>query len=110
MARSTTHAKPRGDEKTNFTISVVIADDHRSFGEALQITLDRELDLSVVAVVTDGRSAIDAVEELEPDVVLMALAMARKDGVEATRRIHETPPDTRVIVLSGSGDDSSLAR
>jgi len=110
MARSTAHAKPRRDEKANGTISVVIADDHRSFGEALQITLDREQDLSVVAVVTDGPGAIDAVEELEPDVVLMDLAMPGMDGVEATRRIHESAPETRVIVLSGSGDDSSLAR
>ena len=47
-------------------ITVVIADDHRSFGEALEVALDKEGDLRVVEVVTDGQSAIDAASKNIP--------------------------------------------
>jgi DNA-binding NarL/FixJ family response regulator len=91
-------------------IKVVIADDHRSFGEALQIALDKERDLTVIEVVTDGESAIEAAQDRHPDVVLMDVQMPGVDGLEATRRIHRDASDTKVILLSGHEDDVVLAR
>jgi len=64
-------------------ITIVIADDHRSFGEAMQIALDREQDLDVIQVVSDGDLAVTTTLEEEPDVVLMDLRMP---GTDASRR------------------------
>jgi two-component system NarL family response regulator len=92
-------------------ITVVIADDHRSFGEALEVALDKERDLKVIEVVTDGRSAIESATKEHPDVVLMDLQMPGVDGIEATRRIHDESTGTAVIILSGQQEDEvGLAR
>ncbi len=91
-------------------IKVLIVDDQRTFGEALQLALAKERDLRVVDVVTDGPAAVEAVAELKPDVVLMDAAMPGMSGIEATRRIKETEPEAQVLVLSGYEDELLLAR
>jgi DNA-binding NarL/FixJ family response regulator len=95
----------RGD-----AITVVIADDHLAFGEALEIVLAQEDDLQVIEVVTDGEAAIEAVERYEPDIVIMDMTMPGMDGIEATRRIRDTTGDTQVIVLSGTEDELAVGR
>jgi NarL family two-component system response regulator LiaR len=95
---------------SNDDIRVVIADDHRSYGEALQIALDNEQDLTVIEVVTDGESAVEAAHDQHPDVLLIDLQMPGVDGLEATRRIHRESAETNVILLSGHEDDVALAR
>ena len=91
-------------------ITVVIVDDHRSFGEALQIALDKERDMSVIEVITDGGEAVRMAAESDPDVVLMDLTMPGVDGIEATRRIRDQGAHSAVIILSGDPDQSALAR
>lgn len=91
-------------------IKVLIVDDHRTFAEALQVSLAKEKDLRVVDVVTDGSAAVDAVVEHHPDVVLMDMDMPGMDGIEATRRIKDTDPDAHVLVISGMEEDLLLAR
>jgi DNA-binding NarL/FixJ family response regulator len=89
-------------------ITVLIADDHRSFGEALEIALDREDDLRVIEVVTSGAEAIQSAAEHQPDILLVDVQMPDIDGIEATRRVHGQASQTAVIVLSGQSDEVNL--
>jgi DNA-binding NarL/FixJ family response regulator len=92
------------------TIKVLIVDDQRTFGEALQLALSREKDMRVVDVVTDGDAAVEAAAEHRPDVVLMDVAMPGMSGIEATRRIKDAEPEAQILILSGYEDDLLLAR
>jgi DNA-binding NarL/FixJ family response regulator len=91
-------------------ITLVIADDHRAFGEALQIALGREEDLNVLEVVDDGREAVRSALEHRPDVILMDAQMPLLDGIEATRKLRQEGVASAVIVLAGDPDELSLAR
>jgi DNA-binding NarL/FixJ family response regulator len=92
------------------TIKVLIVDDQRTFGEALQLALSKEKDMDVVDVVTDGDAAIEAANEYRPDVILMDVAMPGMSGIEATRRIKDAEPEAQILILSGYEDDLLLAR
>ena len=91
-------------------ITVLIVDDERTFGEALEVALDREKDLRVVHVATDGPEAVASATEFHPDVVLMDVSMPGMNGLEATRRIKQDDPEAAVVILSGHDDEDLLAR
>jgi DNA-binding NarL/FixJ family response regulator len=91
-------------------IRVLIADDHRSFAEALRTTIRLERDMSVVGVVHDGAAAVAAALEKRPDVVLMDIQMPGTDGIAATRSIMEARPDTSVVMLSAFEEEQNIAR
>lgn len=85
---------------TGGPIDVAIVEDNDVFREALQILLDLEPDVRVVAAVSDGRSALDACRRLEPHVVVVDYRLPDLDGVETTRGIRETSPDAAIVVLT----------
>ncbi len=91
-------------------ITVLIVDDERTFGEALELALGREDDLRIVDVATDGTEAVRSADRFRPDVVLMDVAMPGMSGIEATRRIREADPHTRIVILSGHDDEHLLAK
>jgi DNA-binding NarL/FixJ family response regulator len=78
----------------------MLADDHAVVRDGLRALLEDGNDLQVVAVAGNGREAVAEALRLRPDIVIMDIAMPELDGVEATRRIVERCPETRVLILS----------
>jgi NarL family two-component system response regulator LiaR len=89
-------------------IRVLVADDHAVVRQGLRTFLELQEDIEVVADVADGRQALVAVAEHDPDVVLMDLVLPEVDGVEAIRRIVSERPRVRVIALTSFLDDDKL--
>ena len=89
---------------------ILIADDHRLFAEALEAILATDRRLSVAGYARDGREAVELYRELDPDIVLMDIAMPILDGVEATEQIRVFDPDARVLILTGSNARSDVDR
>ena len=81
-------------------LSVVIADDQLLLRAGFRKLLDGESDLTVVGDAADGQEAIDLVERVRPNVVLMDIRMPVLDGIEATRRITQRYGGTAVLVLT----------
>lgn len=82
------------------SIRLVIADDQALVRGALAALLDLEADLTVSGMASDGAEAVRLAAEVHPDVCLMDIQMPGVDGVEATRRIREVSPGTRVLVVT----------
>jgi len=81
-------------------IRILLVDDHTILREGLRALLSYYPDVEVVGEAEDGAQAIECVERLSPDIVLMDIAMPGMNGLEATRRIHQGYPDTRVLILT----------
>jgi DNA-binding NarL/FixJ family response regulator len=88
--------------------SVVLADDQRVVREGLATLLGLLPGIEVLGTAADGEEAIALAHSLRPDVILMDLRMPRCDGVEATRRLRDEAPETKVIVLTTYADDRSV--
>jgi len=91
-------------------ITVLLADDHRIVREGLRKLLESESDIEVVGEAATGRQAVEITARLRPDVVVMDIAMPRLNGLEAARRILETDPAARVLVLSAHSDDAYVEK
>ena len=91
-------------------INILLVDDQALLCEVLKTWLDVEKDIQVLGVAHDGQEAIDAVEELQPDIVLMDIDMPQMDGLKATKIISQRFPKVKVIFLSGHDDDVYLGK
>lgn len=87
---------------------VMVVDDHQLCREGLRAKIDAEHDMEVVAEARDGQEAVTRALEHRPDIVLMDIEMPGASCFDATRRIQEMLPATRVIILSGHMNDHHI--
>jgi len=82
------------------SIRILLVDDHGIIRQGLHSLLEKQPDIEVVAEAEDGRKALELVQELLPDIVIMDITMPNLNGVDATRRIAGQSPKAKVIALS----------
>jgi len=86
-------------------IRLVLVDDHEIVRAGLRMLFLAEPDMTIVGEAGSGAAAIQSVAELRPDVVLMDVAMPGMSGIEATRRIKESSPETAILALTMYEDE-----
>lgn len=81
-------------------ITILLADDHSMVRQGFRRILESQPDMEIVGEAGNGRDAVTEAARLAPDVVVMDVAMPELNGIEATRRLMEISPRTRVLALS----------
>jgi two-component system, NarL family, response regulator NreC len=81
-------------------INIILADDHNVVRKGIRAILADDSDFKVIGEAADGLEAINLVEKLEPDVLVLDLMMGGINGLEVTRQLHKKCPKTAIVVLS----------
>ncbi len=89
-------------------IRVLLVDDHAILRAGLRALLKAKADIEVVDEASDGQEAVAKAERLSPDVALMDISMPVMDGLEATRRIQQSCPEVKVLVLTVHDNEEYL--
>ena len=89
-------------------IKVLLVDDQTLIRQGIRLLLEIEPDIQVVGQAANGRAALEQVEALHPDVVLMDVRMPEMDGVVATRTLSADHPEVKVIILTTFEDDETV--
>lgn len=97
-----------GDQENSKLIRVMLVDDHALVREGTRRLLETESDVEVVAEAASGEEAIEAAQRLHPGIAIMDIAMPGMGGIEATRAIKGSCPETAVLVLSAYDDEPYL--
>jgi PAS domain S-box-containing protein len=97
-------AGPQTNQAGSTAVRVLLVDDHAIVRHGIVNVLDADERVEVIGEAADGEEAIHAVEQLQPDVVLMDVNLPKINGIEATREIRERWPEIRVLGLSVHND------
>jgi DNA-binding NarL/FixJ family response regulator len=81
-------------------IRVILADDHHLVRRGIRALLEQADDISVIGEAEDGQEAVELVEQLKPDVLIIDIAMPRMNGIQATQRVRVLGLATQVVILS----------
>ena len=109
---STMHDKNRRtrDTKEAFLreVRVLLADDYEPWRRCVSLLLRRHPDWIVIGEVSDGIEAVQKVQELNPDLVLLDLSLPRLNGVETANRIRQTAPDAKIVFVTAYCDSDAI--
>jgi NarL family two-component system response regulator LiaR len=94
--------------KKNNAISLMIVDDHKIVRDGICAYLETVPEIEVIAQAESGSDAVQLAEQLAPDVVLMDLIMPGMDGVEATWRVRQVSPRSKIVILTSFHEDSNI--
>lgn len=86
-------------------IRIFIADDHATMREGLRLLIHSHNDMEVIGEAPDGTEAVRLVRQLLPDVVVMDISMPGLNGLQATKKLKECCPQSRVLILTRHSDD-----
>jgi len=89
-------------------IKVLFVDDHEMVRIGVSSYLSAQPDIEVIGEAEDGTEAVEIALELRPDIILMDLVMKRMDGIEATRKIIESWPEAKIIIVTSFLDDEKV--
>lgn len=89
-------------------IKVLIVDDHQVVRQGLRTFLDLHDDISVIGEADNGVAAVEMINRLQPDVVLMDLVMPHMDGITATQKVHDSGLPTKIIALTSFSEDDKV--
>ena len=89
-------------------IRLLIVDDHELVRQGFIAMMSVEPNLDVVGEAADGVEAVELARSLQPDVILLDLAMPRKDGIEATREIRVDNPNARILIITSFAEDEKV--
>jgi DNA-binding NarL/FixJ family response regulator len=110
MTADTAQNSSNNDLEMSQVIRVLLADDHALVREGTRRLLETESDVEVVAEAASGEEAVEATKRLHPDIAIMDIAMPGMGGIEATRAIKVSCPETAVLVLSAYDDEPYLMK
>jgi len=92
----------------NKKIGVLLVDDHTVVRQGLRMFIEMQKDMEVIGEGSNGIEAVELAFRLDPDVILLDLLMPQMDGVEATRKILQNNPHSRVLILTSFGEDDKI--
>jgi DNA-binding NarL/FixJ family response regulator len=91
------------------SIRIVIVDDHEVARRGIRTVLTFNPEIQVVAEIADGESAVRAIRELNPDIILLDISLPGISGIEVALALRQSSPDSRIIFVS-QHDSALLAK
>lgn len=89
-------------------ISVLLVEDHTMTRMGLSLVLEQAEGIELVAEAEDGLSGVEKAQEYSPDVILMDIGLPNIDGIEATKRIKEINPDSKVLIFTSRDNEDDV--
>src|SRR5436190_23150032 len=90
------------------TLTLLLADDHQIVRQGLRAILEVEPDLTLVGEAAKGEEAVQLVEKLQPDVLVLDLMLPDLNGLEVTRRVSAKSPRTHIVILSMHANEAYI--